>query len=593
MRGLPELVICKYSMILLLSFAFLSGLVTILAPCIWPLLPIILSASSLSKNHTRPLGITLGIMLSFGFFTLFISYLVKLFHIDPNVLRLIAVIVIGFLGITLVIPSFSSYLEVLVSRLSGFFGQKQIKGQDFTSGFFTGISLGIVWTPCAGPILAAIAALSATGKVTSVVILITFFYVLGTGIPLFIFAYAGQQLVQRTRFISSHLGQIQQVFGIVMILFALAIYTNYDTYLQSQLLNAFPVFNAALNGFENNSALTNQLHILKGQMPTPESDNTSGLFNQNSLAPDFAGITTWLNLPNGQKSLSLQSLRGKVVLVDFWTYTCINCIRTLPHVTSWYNTYNKYGFVVVGIHTPEFAFEHDTQNVKNAIKMFGIFYPVGQDNNYATWNNYNNQYWPAEYLIDAQGNIRRFDFGEGQYDQMELAIRELLKQAGHPVTSTLTHMPDATPNGQQSPETYVGSNRMQYYYPTGVLQNGTQTLTLPQSLPVNSFSLGGMWTINPEFASTGSDSELLYHFQANKVFLVMSPGRNVKSEVKVFLDGKLVDSTYAGQDVQNGVVTVDTDRLYNLIDLHDNPGAHILKLEFLTPGIQVFAFTFG
>ena len=469
-------------MILLLGFAFLAGLVTILAPCIWPILPIVLSSSVAGKGHQRPLGITLGIMVSFGFFTLAISYLVNIFHFDPNGLRLAAVIIIGFLGLTMIIPALSGLIEVYISRLSGLFGQRSSEGNGFGVGFITGLSLGIVWSPCAGPILAAIATLAATGKVTLNVIMITFAYVLGTGIPLFLFAYGGQRIIQRTRSLSGHLGRIQQAFGVIMLLTALAIQTNYDKVVETKLLGLFPVLSTTLNTFESNNAVAAQLDLLKGKdhseiMNVHQKDS---LLNADTPAPDFAGIAKWLNTDS---ALTIQSLRGKVVLVDFWTYTCINCIRTLPHITSWYEKYKDKGFVVVGVHTPEFQFEHSTDNVLDAAKMYGIHYPVAQDNDYKTWNNYQNEYWPAEYLIDVQGRIRRTHFGEGEYDEMEMAIRDLLQENGKTLSGPLTKLPDEMPGGEQSPETYLGAARMEYFYPSRTLTPGQRVIYFPKGYP--------------------------------------------------------------------------------------------------------------
>ncbi|HZE87395.1 MAG TPA: cytochrome c biogenesis protein DipZ [Methylomirabilota bacterium] len=579
-------------MFLLLGFAFLSGLVTILAPCIWPLLPIVLSSSVAGKNHNRPLGVTLGIILSFSFFTLSISYLVKLFHLDSNLIRLFSVVVIAFFGVTMLIPRLLAWTELFISRISVFFGQKFKKGnEDFVGGFVTGLSLGIVWSPCAGPILATIATLAATGQVSFTIVLVTAAYVLGIGIPLFLFAYGGQQLVAKTRFISSHTGRVQQVFGVLMLLTALAIYTNYDKFLEAKLLNIFPQFSQNLNQFESNPEVTKQLALLQHKKVNTTQD-TSDLFNANTPAPDFVGITKWLNT---DKPLSSKDLKGKVVLVDFWTYTCINCIRTLPHVTSWYDKYKDKGFIVIGVHTPEFAFEKETKNVLQAIEQYNIHYPVPQDNDYATWNNYNNQYWPAEYLIDANGIIRRTHFGEGEYNQMEEAIQVLLQEAGQKVSNSLSNMSDQTPTGTISPETYLGSDRMQFYYPSGNISDGKQTFIL-QNPTENAFSLGGEWTITPDQAVTGKNAVLVYHFVADNVFLVLRPGSvsaKQNSEVKVLLDGKTVDATNAGSDVHDGIVTVDQDRLYNLIDLHGKSSAHVLKLEFLTPGVEAFAFTFG
>ncbi len=589
-------------MILLLGFAFLAGLVTILAPCIWPLLPIVLTSAAAGKTHARPLGITLGIMLSFTLFTLAISFLVSLFHLDPNIIRLFAVAVLIFLGLSMIIPALSRLTESWVSRLAGRFGTTgQSQGSDFGSGFITGLSLGIVWTPCSGPILASIATLAATGQVSLQVILVTLAYVTGVGIPLFLFAYGGQKVVGKTRFLSAYTGRVQQVFGVLMLLTALAIYTNYDKVIQLKLLDAFPSYSSALTSFEKNSEVKQQLDVLKGKKTAPtDTVDTSGLFNENKPAPEFIGITKWLNT---DQPLTIKELKGKVVLVDFWTYTCINCIRTLPHVTSWYDKYKDQGFVVIGVHTPEFEFEKDSNNVLNAIKQYNIHYPVPQDNVFATWNNYNNQYWPAEYLIDAKSIIRRTHFGEGEYDETERAIQALLKEAGKQVNSGLESMPDQTPKSQNSPETYLGSKRMLYLSQGGKADNGNQTFKLDSQVSKNRFSFGGEWNITDEQAVSGKNAVISYNFSADKVFLVLRPGNNGScspgqvcknpGQVKVFLDGKVVDASNAGADVKDGVITVDTDRLYTLIDLKGKPGTHVLKLEFQTPGIEAFAFTFG
>lgn len=576
-------------MILLLFFAFLAGVVTILAPCMWPMLPIVLSSTVKGTDHKRPLGITIGVMASFAVFTLSVSYLVRAFHFDPNILRIFAVVVIIFLGLTLIIPALSQIVEGLVSRLTSKLGLQQQKGSDFKSGLFTGLTLGVIWSPCGGPILAAIATLAATGMVNVQVILVTIAYVSGVGLPLFLFTYGGQRIVTRTRFVSLYTRKIQQLFGVIMILTAIAIYFNYDKVLQLKLLNAFPAI--GLNGFEKSTIVRQQLDVLKGKKSNTQNvfDNL-GLFNANNPAPEFTGITKWLNV---DKSLTMADLKGKVVLIDFWTYTCINCIRTLPHVTSWYEKYKDKGFIVIGVHTPEFEFEKNTDNVLNAIKQYNIHYPVPQDNNYATWNAYNNQYWPAEYLIDAKGIIRRTHFGEGEYDQSEKAIQALLKEAGQKVTSGLENMPDQTPHTQISPETYVGSKRMQYYYQSGSVGNGKQAFTLSNDLSENSFSLGGKWEITDENAITGQNAVLNYNFTASKVFLVLRPDTSGDGTVKVYIDGKFADSMNAGADVHNGVITVDKDRLYSIVDLKEKIENHILKLEFESPGIQAFAFTFG
>lgn len=581
-------------MLLLLGFAFLAGLVTIFAPCIWPLLPIVLSSAAGGKHSTRPAGVTLGIMLSFTVFTLAISSLARVFHLDPNILRTIAVVIIAILGVFLLIPKLSHLLENAISRLSGRFGTQSTPGTDFRAGFLTGLSLGILWAPCAGPILATIAALAATGQVSWYVVALTLSYVTGVGIPLFFLAYGGQQFLTKSRTLTPYTGRIRQAFGAIMILAALAIYTNYDKVLQLKLINTFPALGSALTSIEEGKTVQTQLRALTGNKGLENSNAfkaNSSLYNAHIPARELVGINTWLNT-NGQ-ALSLKDLKGKVVLIDFWTYTCINCLRTLPHVTSWYNTYKDQGLVVIGVHTPEFPFEKKTENVLQAIKSNGILYPVAQDNDFATWNNYENQYWPAKYLIDANGIIRHTHFGEGSYDETEEAIKGLLQEAGAVVTTTTATPVVEDRLGRHSPETYLGSARAEYFYPERTLRAGEKNYTLVTSPPKNTFSLGGTWAIDPEKATSGKGATLTHRFEGAKVFLVLRPGMNTKATVRVLLDGKPVGLEQLGEDVQNGIVTVDQDRLYTLIDLHGPASEHTLKLEFQNPGTEAFAFTFG
>lgn len=584
----------------LLLFAFISGLITILAPCIWPLLPIILSSTAVGGKH-KAFGVTLGIMVSFAFFTLTISYVVSVIPFDPNNLRLFAVIIIGFLGLTLILPQLSQLLEGYVSRFSGLFGVGTNRSglpagrQGFRGGFITGLALGIVWSPCAGPILATIATLAATKTVNFGIVLVTIVYVIGVGIPLFLFAIGGNAVFTKSRFFSAYTGRLQQVFGAIMILTALAIYTNYDKTLQVKLLDAIPQYSTFLYNLESSDAVKQQLDILKGdkEVEVPKNKPLDMLTLSNyGRAPEFAGIEKWLNLPSDLVGLKLADLRGRVVLIDFWTYTCINCIRTLPHVTAWDRKYRDKGLIVVGVHTPEFEFEKKTENVEDAIKRHNIEYAVAQDNDYATWNAYANRYWPAKYLIDKDGKIRYFHFGEGKYEETEKAIQELLKETGSEVSSETVSMPDQTPRTPLTPETYLGSWRMSYLFPNGSLSDGTYDLTLSEDTPRDRFSLGGSWQIMNKYAVSGRNAALVLNFYAKDVILVMRPNQGIIGQVRVLLDGKLVDETNAGSDVKNGMVTVDSDREYYLLHLTD-VGNHILRLEFQTLGTETYAFTFG
>lgn len=578
-------------MVILLIFAFISGLITIFAPCIWPLLPIILSSTT-TGGKQKPLGITLGIITSFAVITLSISYIVSVIPFDPNILRYFAVVIIGILGLTLLIPPLSHILEGYVSRMSGKFGGVRGKGDGFTSGLVTGLSLGIVWTPCAGPILATIATLAATQAVNFQIILVTVAYVVGVGIPLFLFARIGQRLLTANRFVSKYTGIIQQIFGIIMILTAVSIATNYDKLLQAKLLDAFPSYSYFLNQFEGNDIVEQELKDLKGNddglkidMKFPQAKDQLPVL---AVAPEFTGISNWIN----SDPLTMEQLKGKVVLIDFWTYTCINCIRTLPYVTSWYEKYKDEGFVVVGVHTPEFEFEKNTENVINATKQYNITYPVAQDNEYATWDAYNNRYWPAHYLIDANGNVRYVHFGEGKYDETEEAIMKLLEEAGNAPTSQSTvKLEDQTPREALTPETYLGKSRSERFASEELLTLGSNTYTPKASIPTDEFAYSGTWDVSSEYSESVKDSSLLLQFKGNKVFLVMHP-TNGNETVQVFLDGKRIDATAEGSDVVDGEITLDEPRLYELVDFKGKSGEHLLKLEF-DAGVQIFAFTFG
>jgi cytochrome c biogenesis protein CcdA/thiol-disulfide isomerase/thioredoxin len=542
----------------LLIFSFLAGFVTILAPCIWPLLPIVFSASS-GGGRRKSLGITLGVMTSFTIFTLFISYIVKIFPIDPNSLRLAATVIIGLLGLSLLIPALGARFEIIINNLLGPLQSRFKKeGSGLTAGLVTGFSLGLVWAPCAGPILATIATLSATQSVNIKVVAITLAYVLGLGIPLYIFSSFSAGLFKKMRQVNKYTGIIQQVFGLVMIITAILIYTNYDKTIQVKVLNLFPGYSRFLGQFENNSRLQKELDHLAGRKAQIITEDNQKLLSEGGLAPEFSGIAHWHNVP---APLSLQALRGKVVLVDFWTYSCINCVRTLPHLTTWYERYKNDGLLIVGVHTPEFAFERESQNVENAIKQFGITYPVAQDNDYKTWNNYQNHYWPAEYLIDAKGHMRHIHFGEGGYDHMEEAIRALLKENGHSIEGVLSYVKDQTPKYDRTPETYLGTRRMPRV-----------------ASPV---TYQGTWNMQAEYAKSSPGAALELKFKASKVFLVIGPAHG-GDKIKVLMDGKQMDD-----------IILDNQRLYEIIDFKGVVEAHTLRLEFPNEGTSVYAFTFG
>lgn len=570
-------------MFVLIIFAFLAGIVTILSPCVLPVLPIVLSGT-VGGGKRKPFGIVIGFILSFTFFTLALSSIVHSAGISADALRTVSVIVISFFGLSLILPQFQILVERFFSRFANLTSGKSDMNAGVWSGVLTGFSLGLIWTPCVGPILASVITLAASSSVSFATFLITFAYAFGTAIPMFFIMFSGRLLFQKVPWLLPNSAKIQKIFGVLMVVTAVGIFFNFDRQFQTYVLHAFPQYGSGLTKIETNQLVTNALDHL--------NQNPSRLQNEDQypLAPEFIPGGEWINTP----PLTLQNLKGKVVLVDFWTYTCINCIRTLPYTKAWYEKYKDQGFVLVGVHSPEFEFEKNVDNVKKAVKDFGITYPVMQDNNFATWKAYNNRYWPAEYLIDAQGRVRHTHFGEGEYDETEKAIQELLEEAGKTVNSSMVSGSEQTPTGPQSPETYLGSGRMEYYYPSQKLPVGSKNFVLSGSLPEDTFDLGGSWRIEKEHSVTAVGSSIEYNFSANKVFLVLRPGMSGgQGKVRIMIDGKKVDGTNQGSDVIDGTVTVNNDKLYNLIDLKNKSGRHILHLDFDTSGIEVFAFTFG
>lgn len=567
-------------MLLLILFSFIAGFITILSPCILPILPIVLSGS-LNGGHRRPIGIVVGFVLSFTLFTLFLSAIVKATGISPDLLRSFSVLIILFFGATLLLPNFQVLMEKVFTRLAGSVSGKVSQGSGFWGGVLLGLSLGLVWTPCVGPIIASVITLAATSSVNGSAILITFAYSIGTAIPMFAITYGGRTLLQKVPWLLRNTGNIQKAFGVLMILVAIGIFFNLDRKFQTIVLDKLPQYGAGLTKIEDNQAVKDQLEKVR--------EDKSGLdlsTNMAATAPDFIAGGVWFNSP----PLTIKALQGKVVLIDFWTYTCINCIRTFPYLKSWYSKYEKDGFVIVGVHTPEFAFEKDSNNVRDAISDFEIKYPVMQDNDYATWSAYRNRYWPAHYLLDKNGKIRYTHFGEGEYDKTEEMIQKLLKEAGADIKDKISNQTYEIES--RTPETYLGYARMQgLASPENPSRDTKSTYTIPKTLASNSFAFGGNWTINEEMATGEEGSVIEYKFSAKNVYLVMNPiGSTAKATI--FLDGKQISSNDGGKDVIDGTTAVDSNRLYELVKLQ-TPGEHTLRIKIVEGKVSAFAFTFG
>lgn len=582
-------------MLILMLFAFLAGFATVISPCVLPVLPAILSVSA-GRGKWRPYGVIIGLIISFVFFTLALTTLVRSFGLSANVLRYVAILIIGFFGLVMLLPTFSELFARATQRVAQFGEEFQSKtkpeGSGFWSGLFLGVALGLIWTPCAGPILAAVTALVATQKVSLSVVLITLAYSVGSAIPLLAITLAGKKALTSFPFFVKHGEGIRQGFGVVMILTAVAIAFHLDVAFQQKVLDYLPNLQ-----IENNAYVENRLKSLRSTNPSFPSPGPGPFGNQSITSPDqplpkfapapnFVGITDWIN----SSPLTIEQLRGKVVLVDFWTYSCINCIRTLPYLKNWYEKYKGNGFIIVGVHTPEFEFEKDVNNVKDAVKRFGITYPVAMDNNYGTWEAYNNSYWPAHYLIDQDGIIRQFHFGEGGYLETENGIRSLLGLSLLKEPSIKTEMVTAI---AQTPETYLGYKRGHSYTSENEIKSDATSLyTFSKALGTDKVGLKGEWQVKDEYIiSESNDSTMTLNFMANRVYLVL--GGESSLPITVELDGKpLLKENMTVDMNQKGEIFVKEPRKYDIVDMKGAGGRHDVTLH-IPKGIRAYAFTFG
>ena len=576
-------------MILLIAFAFLAGVVTILSPCILPILPIILSSTIGGQNtgKSRPLGVVTGFILSFTLFTLFLSTIVQISGISADALRFVSVAVIALFGLSLLLPQFQVLVERMFSKLAGFMPSGQNR-KGFGGGLLIGFSVGLLWTPCVGPILASVISLAITGTVTFDAFLITLAYSLGTAIPMFLIMLGGQNALRRVPWLLANLGYIQKLFGVLMILTAIGIFFNVDRKFQTYFLNTFPQYGTGLTQFEDNDAIRNALDKKAGEEIKKE-DMGKPMFDISQpkapKAPEIIPGGAWFN----SNSLTLAQLKGKVIIVDFWTYSCINCQRTMPYLRDWHEKYKDKGLVIIGVHSPEFEFEKSEKNVAQAIKDFKLPYPIVQDNDFATWRAYDNRYWPAKYIVDKEGYIRYTHFGEGAYDETEEVIQELLKETGAKDVSSEINNPKYEIQAR-TPEIYLGYSRIENFAsPESIKQDELSSYTTPKNLGSNQVAYEGSWKVMNEYANPQKGAKLLLNFESKEVFLVMRTNNGIPAKVKIFVDDKV---QYFGTDNKDGIVTVDKDTLYKLINL-PLPGRHNVRLEFVDSNIEVFAFTFG
>jgi cytochrome c biogenesis protein CcdA/thiol-disulfide isomerase/thioredoxin len=561
---------------LLILIAFVVGVITAFTPCVLPVLPIILASGGAADNRRRPYAIIAGLVTTFTLFTLAGTWIWSQLHISAKYQIRIGVAVLLLASLTLIVPRVGELLEwpfrFLTRRRAG----------DLGGGFLLGASLGLVFVPCAGILLGAVITNVGTDRVSFESVLVLIAFAVGTALPMLLVAQGSRRVTTSFR---THAQTVRVAAGILMAAAAVVIYKGWLEDLQTKVPTwTLTAERWLLHGETAKKELSSLQHrkseatrfatAQPTRLPALQvaSKQVKVALNDYGSAPDFTGVSQWLNTD----ALSLDALRGKVVLIDFWTYSCINCLRTLPHLEKWDKQYRSKGLVIVGVHTPEFAFEHDVGNVRAAVEKLGVRYPVALDNDYKTWNAYSNEFWPAEYLLDQEGRVRHIHYGEGEYEKTEQDIRLLLRAGGSAALPTPVREHDATPAGDITPESYLGYFRIERYSGSQLSADVERDYRFPTSLARDHFAYDGKWTVESERIVAGDGARLRLHFHARQVNLVLGG----KGLVGVVVDGRA-----------KGAVRVNGDRLYTLVSgraIRDG----VLELAF-TPGVQAYAFTFG
>ena len=554
-------------MVSLYAIGFVAGVVTVFSPCILPVLPIIFAGGS-TGSPRRSIGIVVGLVTTFAVVTLFGVALLSALHLPSAFLNDLGIALLVLLGIGLVVDPVGRLLERPFARLS----VTPRVGAGTSSGVLLGAGLGLVFAPCAGPIFAALAAAGSKQRFSWSAVALTAAYALGVAVPLLVIALGSQRLAAHWAAIRNHAQTVRRVSGVFILGMAALVATGAATTLATEVPSyastvlVSPSIQAELQRIDGEHA---------NKFADAQKKDLASAIPNLGKAPNFTGITSWLNTP-GDRPLTLAELRGKVVLVDFWTYSCINCRRSLPHVEAWYRSYRKDGFVVVGVHTPEFAFEHDVGNVTAAAASLGVKYPIAIDNNYGTWDAYNNQYWPAEYLIDQNGDVRHTSFGEGDYAKTESDIRMLLLAGGARHLPKATDLPNTAPTVATTPESYLGYSRLN----NALNQISNDVMTdyqLPGSVPLDALGFGGHWEVGAESATAGTGAVLQLHFEAHDVYLVLGGHGTLRATVP-----------------GSAPVTI---RVEGYPDLYTMFASRALSEGVLTlhvsPGVRAYDFTFG
>jgi cytochrome c biogenesis protein CcdA/thiol-disulfide isomerase/thioredoxin len=564
---------------LLLLISFIAGILTIFAPCVLPLLPIIVggSVSAETKDRLRPYLIAISLAASIILLTLLLKVSTLLIGLSPNFLDYLSGSLLIALGIVSVFPELWERLMIKLNWEAAslrLFGKSQRNKSRYIGPILIGVALGPVFASCSPTYAFILASVLPHSFASGLVYLIT--YSLGLVITLLGISLLGKRLISRFGWALDTHGWFRRAIGVMFIAIGLVILLGQEIPLETWVANHLPFDETRIERI----LLSDQTGGSLIHMHT--SSPASVLNVQPTPAPEFAGLTGWINSP----PLTIASLRGKVVLVDFWTYSCINCIRSIPYVEKWYQTYAPKGFVVVGVNTPEFAFEHDPANVGAAVVHDHITYPVALDNSYDTWNAYNNSSWPADYLIDKTGQIRYVSLGEGGYGTTEKAIQELLG-INQPLTTPTSNVPVSQ---AQSPETYFGTNRSQNFVGNPSEVEGTTTYTPASSLYTSQWTLSGSWDVEPEYiASQSKSSKITFNAEAKDVYVVASSTNNQPEPVGVSFSK--ADAGQYGSDASNGTAIVSGSRLYHIVSLQHVGNTTVILT--VPKGVSLYTFTFG
>jgi cytochrome c biogenesis protein CcdA/thiol-disulfide isomerase/thioredoxin len=620
----------------LLFLAYVGGILTILSPCILPVLPFVFARSD-QPFRKSGLPLLAGMTVTFALVAS-LATVVGGWAVHANEFgRYAALVLFGAFGLTLIFPSLADRLSRPLVRLGNRLSQNPNAGPSATNSFLLGIGTGLLWAPCAGPILGLILTGAASGGASVHTTVLLLAYAAGAATSLAIALLAGGRVFAAMKRSLGAEEWIRRALGVAVLAAVLVVAFGLDRGILTRLSlsstgnleqrlvdrfhprtqatgsndqmmapnNAMMAGNNAMMAGGNQPAMSGSNAMMAGGNKPAMSGNNAmmaaGGAPAANTAPtvDLSGATAWIN----SSPLTLASLHGKVVLIDFWTYSCINCLRTLPYIKAWNEKYKDSGLVIIGVHTPEFPFEKDESNVRKAVRDLGITYPVAMDNDYRIWRSFNNEYWPAHYFIDATGKLRFHHFGEGGYDESENWIRTLLEEANHkplpgsPTQIAASGAEAAADSGDvQSPETYVGYHRAENFAsPSGFNQNEPQVYEAPANLKLNEWAFAGKWQDERQIAtSLAPSSAIVFRFHARDLHLVLGPSKAGKPiRFRVTIDGKAPGADHGVDTDADGYGTVMEDRLYQLVRQHGTIQDRTFRIEFLVPGVEAYSFTFG